>query len=67
MKKQLGLLVAIFGLAILTGCAETAEQGQAQEQVQQVEQVQEVQQTQEVAPDTDSTKTEATETKTSNY
>jgi outer membrane biogenesis lipoprotein LolB len=56
--NKLGLLVAIFGLAILTGCTETAEQGQdqTQEQTEQVEQVQ----VQEVAP-MDSTATEAAE------
>jgi outer membrane biogenesis lipoprotein LolB len=57
--NKLGLLVAIFGLAILTGCTETAEQGQDQTQ-EQTEQVEQVQQVQEVAP-MDSTATEAAE------
>jgi orotidine-5'-phosphate decarboxylase len=57
--NKLGLLVAIFGLAILTSCGnEATEQGQGQDQAQEViEQVQ----VQEVAPAMDSTATEATE------
>ena len=59
--KKLGLLVAIFGLAILTSCEnEATEQGQDQTQ-EQTEQVQQVEQVQEVAPATDSTATEAAE------
>ena len=54
--KKLGLLVAIFGLAILTSCGnETTEQTQ---QVQ--EQTEQVQQVQEVAPAMDSTAMDST-------
>ena len=59
--KKLGLLVAIFGLAILTSCGnETPEQGQDQTQ-EQTQQVEQTQQPQEVAPADTSATEEATE------
>ena len=55
MKKQLGLLVAIFGLAILTSCGNEATEQTQQDQVQE-----QTEQVQQVAPAMDSTAMDST-------
>ncbi|MFT5834694.1 MAG: hypothetical protein ACI97N_002334 [Cognaticolwellia sp.] len=56
MKKQLSLVVAIFGLAILTSCGNEATEQTQQEQAQVIEQVQ----TEAPAPAMDSVAVDST-------